>query len=327
MTDQSSDKDPAAQFRDYFTPDEHELRPRQDGENWVIWSVYIRREAITKRLDDMFGPFGWEFQVGDPLIEGKVVTHQGAIVINERRRDNNGGSTMGGDENAIKASLTDCFKRCASSWGIGLYLQNTPTIFTNGGIRYTEGPRKGKTDNKKQAAAEKEARPLFEKWLKSLMQTTATKPVSAEQAKDTLGQGKFTGTDKKESAAPPEFDHDMADDSMLELPKVTAAQAKKTLGNGDRPRKMETRGKVTASYVDLRKDQQGKLYMVTEVDDHKYFTWTRQPFRDAGILCEHWDTEGKRYTFPEAIIHWEENNAHMREIKHVDMLAALEEAS
>ena len=149
-----------------FPVEDHEVRELRKTRNGKIqWSVYIRREAITKRLD-MLLPFGWEFQHIDPRRETEYVAVKGSLIIKGHTRDNNGAASAKGldddgkpippDENTEKAAVTDCFKRCASSWGIGLYLQRAPDI-------YTEGYTKGDFDTKRQR--EEEALDRVGKWL------------------------------------------------------------------------------------------------------------------------------------------------------------------
>lgn len=95
--------------------------------------------------------------------------------------------------------------------------------------------------------------------------------------------------------------------------------------NGN-PRKMETRGEFITSYVDIAIDQKGQSYVIAESGRQRFYTWTRQPFRDAGIEVETWEKPG-RYEFPPACIAWVENDNHMREIKTVELVPEMEEAS
>lgn len=170
-----------------FDVADHELRVlRETRTGKAQWSVYIRREAITDRLDELFG-LDWEFHIDrihDRLPECITVT--GAIIINGKRRTNNGGASPNGnniDENVEKAAVTDCFKRCASSWGIGLYLQNTPDIYTDG--------TKDKDWNAK-SELETEATQRFANWLRTL---TPGNIVPIEQGKQALAPaGKVIST-------------------------------------------------------------------------------------------------------------------------------------
>jgi hypothetical protein len=112
------------------------------------------------------------------------ITVTGSIIVNGKRRTNNGGATPNVDrqgnptldENTEKAAITDCFKRCASSWGIGLYLQNTPDI-------YTDSVKNAPSWEAKRIL-EENAMQRFADWLRTL---TPGNIVDIEKAKRTLG--------------------------------------------------------------------------------------------------------------------------------------------
>lgn len=154
-----------------FAPDEHEVRELRRTRNGKIqWLVYIRREAITLRLDTCL-PLEWEFKTNEPRREDGYVSVKGSLIIKGLARDNNGAASnksldderkpLPPDEDTEKAAMTDCFKRCASSWGIGLYLQKAPDI-------YTAGYEKGKWEEMRQR--EQEAMAKAWAWVSSLMQ-------------------------------------------------------------------------------------------------------------------------------------------------------------
>lgn len=149
-----------------FTIEEHEIRVGEETKDKqtgnvtrIRWLVYVQREAIITRLDDLL-PLSWSFETDKPEVRAGYISVVGRIRINGLARDNNGGWSARGDEvdeNTEKAAMTDCFKRCASSWGIGLYLQNVGMIWTDG---YTKGDWNAKRKR------EEEAWGKFEQWYK-----------------------------------------------------------------------------------------------------------------------------------------------------------------
>lgn len=154
-----------------FDLHEHEVRElRTTGSGKVQWLAYIRREAIQNRLDDLF--FGeWSTEI--------VEVHRGERAINVRMkmtvrgvtRENNGSQGLYfdrtekhwvADEHAEKGAVTDAFKRTASMFGIGLYLQSSPDIYTDG---YKDG---GQTDWNKKRKMEADAMAQLGRWLNGL---------------------------------------------------------------------------------------------------------------------------------------------------------------
>lgn len=176
-----------------FPAEDHEVRElRKTKAGKIQWSVYIRREAITRRLDALL-PFEWEFKTNEPRREAEYVACKGSLIIKGMARDNNGAASAKGfdsdgapvppDENTEKAAITDCFKRCASSWGIGLYLQSAPDI-------YTDGYNKGDWDTMRQR--EREALDKVAKWL---MPIPEKEPRRINTAKNAPSNGKDTPPD------------------------------------------------------------------------------------------------------------------------------------
>src|SRR5574341_2506420 len=119
-----------------FALDDHEIREGKHNKagSKIQWFVYVRRGAITARLDDVF-PLEWSFYADEPYRGSDYISVIGRLEIRGSVRTNNGGASPKRDgdpltEDVEKAALTDCFKRCTSSWWIGLYLQNMPAIWT-----------------------------------------------------------------------------------------------------------------------------------------------------------------------------------------------------
>ena len=111
-------------------------------------------------------------------------------------------------------------------------------------------------------------------------------------------------------------------DHLADAPRQMDTQA-----NGKKTRKMETRGEIVLTSIGLKARDDGNPFLTVEVDGKKYFSFTRQPFRDADILCDHWDEPGKTYSFPASRVEWEENNSNQRIITAVEKLPELAKAS
>jgi hypothetical protein len=201
-----------------FTVDEHEIREGATSKDKtkIQWFVYVRREAIINRLDDLF--FG-EWESGFVNNQQPYQYHQGHvdcamhITIRGMRREYNG-SQDGGGLNGAKGAATDAFKRVASQWGIGLYLQNAPMIWTD---NYKDAS--GKPDWNKKRQVEAEAMRRVADWLKTLgakgdilrvdESDDATDTASGKDEPENITQGDFT---------PPATGDDSEDASWL--PKI-----------------------------------------------------------------------------------------------------------
>jgi hypothetical protein len=119
-----------------FELNEHEIREGGKSKSGKIqWFIYVSREPIQARLDELFFMV-WNLEYFDRHIGGDYVGVTCAISINGVTRQYSGGQGLNGkksvDEDTIKGAYTDAFKRAASMWGMGLYLQNAPQIWTDG---------------------------------------------------------------------------------------------------------------------------------------------------------------------------------------------------
>lgn len=148
----------AALYAD-FPFEAHEIREGNKSKSGKIqWFVYIGREAIQERLDDLFF-MRWGLTYDKREIGDKFFAVTACIAIDGVPREYNGeghprGATgMTGD--VMKAAYTDAFRRAASMWGIGLYLQKTPAIWTDG---YADN------DWNAQKQRQAEAMEIFKKW-------------------------------------------------------------------------------------------------------------------------------------------------------------------
>ena len=159
-------------LRALFTLEEHEIREggANKAKTKIQWFVYLRREAIQERLDDLF--FGeWELYFVDPkqpcIYHKEHVDCSMGLAIRGIRREYNG-SQDGGGLNGAKGAATDAIKRVASMWGIGLYMQQAPQIWTENYATYDAQGKKLDTDWKKKERIEKDVMRQIGAWLKSL---------------------------------------------------------------------------------------------------------------------------------------------------------------
>jgi hypothetical protein len=155
-----------------FALEDHEIREgvATKGKAKIQWFVYLRREAIQERLDDLF--FGeWELYFVDPkqpcIYHKEHVDSTMGLAIRGIRREYNG-SQDGGGLNGAKGAATDAIKRVASLWGIGLYMQNAPQIWTENYVTYDASGKKLTTDWKKKDRIQADVMRQIGIWLKNL---------------------------------------------------------------------------------------------------------------------------------------------------------------
>jgi len=93
---------------------------------------YIDARQVMDRLDDVVGAQNWSDSY-------KVVDNQSVVcelTINGITKSDAGqstpdGSSGRGENKALKAAVSDAFKRAAVKWGIGQFLYSLPTQFEN----------------------------------------------------------------------------------------------------------------------------------------------------------------------------------------------------
>lgn len=218
MTDNGIDPSQGIDYRKElyasFALDEHEIR--EGGKNKagtkVQWFVYVRREAIQHRLDDLFF-MEWELTYDKPTVGTGFVSVAATISIRGMRKEYNGGARPKGkemSEDTAKAAYTDAFKRAASMWGIGLYLQNTPQIWT---ASYPDGDWDAKR------AREDEAWKQFAAWFKG---EDAPKPTLPSPKVTTLPPQESTGTRLGGGTQPPTT----GDSKVMTCERITVLQKK-----------------------------------------------------------------------------------------------------
>ncbi len=129
---------------------EHEVRTGGSGK----WFVYLKKDAIIRRLDSVV-PMGWGTKIISSLrtndrvevvmemtIKDITRSYDG-VAEDNRRKAKDGKPEVLFPLNTAKAACTDAFKRVASMFGVGLYLQSCDTI---------------------QASNEQAASKVFEQW-------------------------------------------------------------------------------------------------------------------------------------------------------------------
>lgn len=133
--DNSQRQEMALLLGDRFDLDEHEVRTGGSGK----WFVYIKREAIIYRLDSV-APMDWHTKIVSTVrIDDRVEATMEMTIAGVTRsfngvaEDNRRKATDGKPEvlfplMTAKSAATDAFKRVASMFGIGLYLQGCDTI-------------------------------------------------------------------------------------------------------------------------------------------------------------------------------------------------------
>lgn len=118
-----------------FPPEDIEWRigVTNNEKNRGLALPYVTNRAIMKRLDAVFGPFGWRnffktWQDGAQLcgIGVRVVFEDGRIewVIKWDGAPNS-------EIEPIKGGLSDAMKRAAVQWGIGRYLYELPEVWVD----------------------------------------------------------------------------------------------------------------------------------------------------------------------------------------------------
>ncbi len=97
------------------------VKPWEATEGSVL--AYIDARDVMKRLDDVFGAFGWQARYSH-VAEGVVICEIGCLAGEQWIWKANGaGDTQ---VEAEKGKCSDAFKRAAVLWGIGRYLYSLP---------------------------------------------------------------------------------------------------------------------------------------------------------------------------------------------------------
>lgn len=110
-----------AKLQTPFPPEEIEWRVGSTSGDKTkgLALAYVTNRAIQNRLDEVFGPFGWQNQYrewkGNSQICGISVKWEGEWITKWDGADDS-------QTEAVKGGLSDSMKRAAYQWGIGRYL-------------------------------------------------------------------------------------------------------------------------------------------------------------------------------------------------------------
>lgn len=114
---------------------EHEARSGGRGK----WFVFLKKQSIIRRLDNV-APMNWQTKIissvrVDDRVEvvmemtiGDITRSYDGVSEDNRSKSKDGKPDVLYPLNTAKAASTDAFKRVASMFGIGLYLQDCPKI-------------------------------------------------------------------------------------------------------------------------------------------------------------------------------------------------------
>jgi len=139
MTDIKTDEDIKKELQAPFQPQDIEWRIQKsglkDGKPWAMVVPFITSRAITKRLDDVLGLFGWEdvYKAAPPSTnkDGKVINNW-LCGITIKNGDKEVTKWDGSPETKIeqfKGGLSGALKRSGSVLGVGRYLYQLNVVF------------------------------------------------------------------------------------------------------------------------------------------------------------------------------------------------------
>jgi len=92
--------------------------------------AYVTNRAIQNRLDDVFGPLGWQ----NAFKEWKSNSQICGISVWDAEKSQWITKWDGADDSqteAVKGGLSDSMKRAGYQWGIGRYLYNLPSVWVS----------------------------------------------------------------------------------------------------------------------------------------------------------------------------------------------------
>lgn len=98
----------------------------EQGKVWCQVLAYVDARALQKRLDDVFGAFGWSDSY-EPLGEDFICTLEAEYNGKKISKQNGASKTQ---VEGFKGGISNSFKRvCASGFGIGRYLYDLDVTF------------------------------------------------------------------------------------------------------------------------------------------------------------------------------------------------------
>lgn len=130
-----------------FAPEDLEWRVQsageKDGRIWARVLCYVTARAVMDRLDEVFGPAGWQddYRQGPA---GGVLAGIGARIGDEWVWKWDGAENT--DIEAVKGGLSGALKRAAVKWGVGRYLYRLGEAFA---VVHDGGAHRAKTKDGK----------------------------------------------------------------------------------------------------------------------------------------------------------------------------------
>jgi hypothetical protein len=138
--------------------------------------AYISHQAVTRRLLEVFG-MNWSFEIVETRIEADAVAVLGRLTCEGNARMQWGGKDRKGFDldDALKSAGSYALKKCASLFGIGLYL-------------WDDAPTEAETQRAlREERAQQGTKPASSTQAKPAAQPTAARPTSSSsprQAQD-----------------------------------------------------------------------------------------------------------------------------------------------
>jgi hypothetical protein len=121
-----------------LTAEEIEWKIISTKNGQTVLAPFIDARAVMARLDEVFGPFGWQVR----YMPAQVGSEHGmiaSIAIKNpetgewvEKQDGSGATDM----EPFKGGISSAFKRAAVAWGIGRDLYNYPRVIVEGEHRY-----------------------------------------------------------------------------------------------------------------------------------------------------------------------------------------------
>lgn len=135
-------------LKEPFNDSDLEWKPKsvgiKNGNPWAMILCYVEARAIQNRLDEVFGPMNWKDEY---RFEQNGVICRLSVYCNEKKewiaKENGSPET---DIESFKGGISGAFKRVASSgYGIGRYLYELDTTFTECSMTKQNGYKQAKT--------------------------------------------------------------------------------------------------------------------------------------------------------------------------------------
>ena len=128
---------------------------RQRKGNFGAMLDYAEASTVIQRLNDVLEG-EWSFSILDYRIDPDEVIVHGQLTINGIIHQQFGGSSVTRKSDSgevisiaddLKAAAADCLKKCASSFGVGLYLYGGSTQGNNGSNQQRKSNGNGRVNN------------------------------------------------------------------------------------------------------------------------------------------------------------------------------------